>query len=209
MKLTEEQLKLYEALTPLQKKCVDIKIKNPTLSNGDIYATANITTDITKHYARQYGFNVMNHPNVKAFLKSMEVETIDDMIASREELLTDLTGIANTTLEDVIDMIHSSDNMMNVDTGEIYTGMESITVKKLSDIPEHARKAIKSIEQTRYGIKVTLLDSLTARKMLSDMQGFNAPTKTEVSGPGGSPIQQIQITPEQFESLNKDLEDEF
>lgn len=184
MKLSDEQLKLYEALTPLQKKCAEIKIKYPTLSNAEIYRRANMTKHDLEHdaknYAKRYGFNILNHPNVKAFLKSMEVETIDDMIMGREEMLTDLTDIANTKLEDVIDMIHSSDNMMNVDTGEIYTGMETLTVKRLSEIPEHARKAIKSIEQTRYGIKVTLHDSLAARKMLADMQGFNAPVKQEV-----------------------------
>lgn len=212
MKLTEEQLKLYEALTPLQKKCVDIKLKNPTLSNAEIYRRARaVKGSIVENinHTDSYAFKVFNREPVKAFLKSMEVETIDDMIMGREEMLADLTDIANAKLEDVIDMIHTDDNMMNVDTGEIYTGMESITVKRLSEIPEHVRKAIKSIEQTRYGIKVTLHDPLAARKMLADMQGFNAPVKQEISGPGGSPIQQIQITPEQFEVLNKDLDNEF
>ena len=187
MKLSDEQLKLYEALTPLQKKCVEIKIKYPTLSDTECYRRAQ-RSDTTKYdlecdsnyLAKRNAFALFNREPVKAFLKSMEVETIDDMIMGREEMLTDLTDIANTKLEDVIDMIHSSDNMMNVDTGEIYTGMETLTVKRLSEIPEHARKSIKSIEQTRYGIKVTLHDSLAARKMIADMQGFNAPVKQEV-----------------------------
>jgi phage terminase small subunit len=183
MKLTTEQLKLYEALTPLQKKCVDIKITNPTLSNAECYRRANMIkydNGDNKKYSDRYAFALFNREPVKAFLKSMEVETIDDMIMGREEMLADLTDIANAKLEDVIDLIHTDDNMMNVDTGEIYTGVESITVKRLSEIPEHVRKAIKSIEQTRYGIKVTLHDPLAARKMLADMQGFNAPVKQEV-----------------------------
>lgn len=180
MKLSDEQLKLYERLTSLQKKCVAAKMDRNATSNSVAYCSATGRYNLSPNHASRLAFSVFNHPNVKAFQKSIEVETIDDMIMGREEMLTDLTDIANTTLEDVIDMIHSSDNMMNVDTGEIYTGIETLTVKRLSEIPENARKAIKSIEQTRYGIKVTLHDSLTARKMLADMQGFNAPVKQEV-----------------------------
>ena len=191
MKLSDEQLKLYEALTPLQKKCVDIKIKNPILSNAEIYIRAKMMNDdgsinrddgsINKNDARRYGFMRLNHPNVKAFLKSIEVETIDDMIASREEILTDLTNMINVTIEDVMQAIHADDYMMNVDTGEIYTGMETITVKRFSDIPEYARKAIKKIKKTRYGIEVELVDPIAARKLIVDMQGFNAPTKQEIT----------------------------
>lgn len=183
MKLSDEQLKLYEALTPLQKKCVDIKITNPTLSNAEIYRRARaVKGSIVENinHTDSYAFKVFNREPVKAFLKSMEVETIDDMIASREEILADLTNMSNVTIEDVMQAIHTDDNMMNVDTGEIYTGMESITVKRFSDIPEYARKAIKKIKQTRYGIEVELVDPIAARKLLVDMQGFNAPVKQEV-----------------------------
>lgn len=180
MKLSDEQLKLYEALTSLQKKCVVAKLDKNATSNAVAYCSATGRYNLAPTHASRLAFSVFNNPNVKAFLKSMEVETIDDMIASREEILTDLTNMSNVTIEDVMQAIHGDDNMMNVDTGEIYTGMESITVKRFSDIPEHARKAIKKIKQTRYGIEVELVDPIAARKLLVDMQGFNAPVKQEV-----------------------------
>lgn len=207
--LSDEQQKLYDALTTLQKKCVAAKLGENATSNSVAYCSATGRYNLSATHASRLAFSVFSHPNVKAFLKAMEKETVDEMIMGREELLTDLTDIASTTLEDVVDMIHSSDSLMNVGTGEIYTGMESLTIKRLDEIPEHARKSIKSIKQGKYGIEITLHDSLTARKMIADMQGFNAPTKTELSGPGGGPIQQITLTPEQLAMLNKDLEDEF
>lgn len=185
---TKEQKELYDKLTSLQKSCVDIKIKNNTLSNGDIYRSVTMR-DVPDCNARRLGYSVLNNPNVKAFLRSLEVETIDDMIMSREEILTDLSNIASTSLEDVIDMIHSDDMMMNTETGDLYTGIQSLTIKRLEDIPDHARKSIKSIKQGRYGIEITLYDAVDARKQLAAMQGYNAANKTELTGAGGGPIQ--------------------
>lgn len=186
--MNEEQLKLYEALTSLQKACVDIKIAKPATSNAGAYCSATGRHDLAANYASRLAHSVFNNKNVKAFLKSMEVETIDDAIMSREQILTDLSDIAETRLEDVVDMIHSDDQMMNVESGEIYTGLQSLTIKRLDEIPEHARKSIKSIKQGRYGIEITLYDAIDARKQLAAMQGYNAPAKTELSGPGGGPI---------------------
>ncbi|QGH75013.1 putative small subunit terminase [Vibrio phage Rostov M3] len=182
--LSSEQQKLYDALTTLQKKCVVAKLDKNATSNAVAYCSATGRHNLSATHASRLAFSVFSHPNVKAFLKSMEKETIDDMIMGRDELLSELTDIASTTIDDIVQIVHSSDNMMNVETGAIYTGLESITIKRLEEIPEHARKSIKSIKQGRYGLEVTLHDSLTARKMIADMQGFNAPTKTEIKVDG-------------------------
>ena len=207
--MNEEQLKLYGALTALQKACVDIKVKNPSMSNSASYCNATGKHNLTRGGVSRLSFSVFNNPKVKAFLKSLEIETVDDLIMTREQMMQDLTDIINTSLDDVSDMIHNDDTVMNTDTGELYTGLTSMTVKKFSDIPDHAKKSIKSIKQGRYGIEITLYDTNEARKQLAAMQGFNAPTKTELSGPDGGPIEQVQLTADQLVLLNKDLEDEF
>lgn len=186
---TNEQKELYDKLTSLQKVCVDIKLSNRATSNAGAYCSATGRHDLAANYASRLAHSVFNNPNVKSFLKSLEVETIDDMIMSREEILTDLSNIASTSLEDIVDMIHADDQMMNVESGEIYTGLQSLTIKRLDEIPEHARKSIKGVKQGRYGIEITLYDAVDARKQLAAMQGYNAANKTELTGAGGGPIQ--------------------
>ena len=194
--MNEEQLKLYEALTSLQKACVDIKLKNRATSNAVAYRSATGRHELSATHSSRLASGIFNHPNVKAFLKSMEVETIDDLIMSRERILADLSDIAETRLEDVVDMIHADDQMMNVESGEIYTGLQSLTIKRLDEIPEHARKSIKSIKQGRYGIEITLYDAIDARKQLAAMQGYNAPVKQELSVTGPKTLDDFYGEPE-------------
>jgi phage terminase small subunit len=187
-KLSDEQRTLYDALTDKQKACVDYKLSNMGASNTVAYRMGLNRHDIHVQHASRLAHGIFSHKNVKAFLNAIEVETVDDMIMGREEILTDLSNIAATTLDDVVDVVHSDDVMMNVASGELYSGLETMTIKRLSDIPEHARKSIKSVKQGRYGIEITLYDAAQARKMIADMQGLNAPVKTELTGANGGPI---------------------
>lgn len=199
--LTDEQQTLYDALTVLQRACVDIKITNPLLSNGDIYRKAKgitITDGNAWRNAKRYGFTLMDHANVKAFLKSINVETIDDLIVSRNRVLNDLQDIAEVELKDIVNVIHEDDTLMNVDSGEMISGVKSFTIKRMEDIPPNAWKAVKKMEQTKYGIKVELHDTVAVRKVINEMQGYNAPVKTELTGKDGAPISIREMGDDEF-----------
>ena len=181
--LTDEQQALWDKMTVKQRACVQERMKDALAPNSEIYKRAMRTlgdTDFNEEYANRRGWYMMSLPVVEEFLKTFEIETISDMVMGRVKMLMDLTDIAQTNIEDVVDITHSTDQMMDVATGKIYQGVESVTVRKMDDIPPHARKSIKSIEPTRYGLKVTLHDQLHARKLIADLQGYNAPIKQEI-----------------------------
>lgn len=197
--LTDEQQTLYDALTKLQRACVDIKISDPLASYAEIYRRAKGMTDHDVNgNARRYGFNIMDHANVKAFLKSINVETIDDLIVSRNRVLNDLQDIAEVELKDIVHVVHEDDTLMNVDSGEMISGVKSFTIKRLEDIPDNAWKAIKKMEQNKYGIKVELHDTVAVRKVINEMQGYNAPVKTELTGKDGAPISIREMGDDEF-----------
>lgn len=199
--LTDEQQTLYDALTKLQRACVDIKIVKPLESHADIYRSVKGITvaDGSAHRnARRLGFGVFDHANVKAFLRSINVETIDDLIVSRNRVLNDLQDIAEVELKDIVHVVHEDDTLMNVDSGEMISGVKAFTIKRLEDIPDNAWKAIKKMEQGKYGIKVELHDTVSVRKVINEMQGYNAPVKTELTGKDGAPISIREMGDDEF-----------
>lgn len=197
-KFNKDQQALYDKLTNLQKVCVDIKIKHPTMNHADVYRMAKGTPYDRNDRAKRYGFNIMNKPDVEAFLKSMEVETISDLIMGREQVLKDLSDIAETTMADVTTFIDEDDVLMNTTSGELITGRRTFVVKSMEDMPEHALKSIKKMKQGSNGIEIELYDANNARKMIADMQGYNAPTRTELTGANGGPLQTKEMSDEDF-----------
>ncbi len=120
----------------------------------------------------------------------------------RDEMMQGLTTIARTTIDDVVSFTERPS--VDMENGnEIWTS--SVHVKSIEEIPKGARSAIKSVKQTKNGLELTMYDSLAARKQLAEMQGFNAPTKSEISGPGGKPLQIQEIPDEEMEAKLKAL----
>lgn len=174
MKMTTGQKSLYDELTDLQKSIALQKIKTPWLSNGEIYRKVT-QRDITDCNARRLGLSVLNHPNVKLFLESFQVETIDDAIMSREEMLNTLSVIARTQITDVVNVVTEGQTLMDVNDGKIYTGQSFWELRDDADL-----SAIAELVKGKDGLKVKLESRLGAMKMIADMQGFNAPVKQEV-----------------------------
>lgn len=52
-------------------------------------------------------------------------------------------------------------------------------------------------------------DRIAAVKVLNEMHGYNAPTKTEITGANGGPIQQHVVTPEQLAEAVRSVRDKF
>lgn len=193
MKMSDEQKIIFDGLTRLQKLCAMERIKDVRASNGTIYIRASGRTDIIKDTAAAYGYKILNHPSVVAFLDTFKVEYIDDSIMSREEMIIRLTSIARHKLSDVIDVIHPKQQMMDVSSGEIYEGQSSWAIRRDADM-----SLVTELVKGKDGLKVKTQSATDAMKQLAAMQGFNAPTKTEISGPGGAAIQTHELSDEDF-----------
>lgn len=180
LRMNTLQLQLYNELTTIQRECSMAKIENPLRTDSECYELSNGAAK-NKESIRTTSYEIFKHPTVVKFVQSfnLPVTVMNPLVMSRERLLEDLTMIADASIFDICQMIHADDELMNTSSGETFTGMETFTVRHASDISPQHRKLIKEMKMGKYGIEVKLIDPMAARKMLSEMQGFNAPIKTE------------------------------
>jgi phage terminase small subunit len=177
--LTEEQVASFGKLTKLQRGVALAK-----LSNGDVteaHRNAGGKSNNETHRSRLAN-EILKNPATASFIdsfKSLDASNIAAMVLSRDELLLDLTDIARTTLDDVVSF--SERPLIDMENGmEVLSS--TIHIRSIDEISPGARKAIKSVKQTKYGLEVVMYDGLTARKQISEMCGYDAPIKTELSG---------------------------
>jgi len=202
VELSEEQLTAYGNLTKLQKG-----VALASLGGSEPAEAHRIGGGKCKNEPQRYdlGIQILVNPSVKRFMATMAVNPsaeIASAVLSRDEILIDLTDIARTTIDHVATF--SERPLVDMENG-MKVLMSTIHVRSISEIPEGARKAIKSVKQTKNGLEIVMHDSLVARKQFSEMCGYNAPTKTEISGPGGTPIQIQEIPDEELEAKLKAL----
>ena len=202
VELTDEQLEAYNALTKLQRG-----VALASLAGNEPAEAHRIGGGKCKNesHRKDLGNQILSNPLVKHFLSTMATEPAPEIasaVLSRDELLIGLTTIARTTIDDVVSFTERS--MVDMESGlELLNS--SVHVKSIDEIPPGARSAIKSVKQTKNGLELTLYDSLQARKQIAEMCGYNAPTKTELIGPGGAPIQTQDVPDEELEAKLKAL----
>lgn len=196
--LTDEQVSSFGKLTKLQRAVALAK-----LSNGDVveaHRNAGGKSNNESHRSRLAN-EILKNPATALFVdsfKSLDASNIAAMVLSRDELLLDLTDIARTTLDDVVTF--SERPLIDMENGMTVLS-STIHIRSIDEISPGARKAIKSVKQTKYGLEVTMYDGLTARKQISEMCGYDAPIKTELSGK----IQTQEIPDEEIEQKLKTL----
>ena len=57
--------------------------------------------------------------------------------------------------------------------------------------------AISELTAGKDGLKIKLHDPKAAIKQLAEMRGWEAPKKTELTGPNGGAIQTVNMTPDE------------
>lgn len=199
MRMTDEQKLMFDGLTRLQQAVALERIKDPLAKNGEIYRRASKKDNVTDHNARIYGFNILTHPDVKKFVDSYNVESSDEAIMTREEMMLRLTKIAQHSATDIVQVINPEQNLMDVESGEIFEGQSAFAIRRDADM-----SLVNEITKGKDGIKVKTYSSVDAMKQLAQLQGFNAPTKTEITGADGGPIQTHELSDDEFiDSLSK------
>ncbi|MCP9270492.1 hypothetical protein M5U04_21080, partial [Xenorhabdus sp. XENO-1] len=68
-----------------------------------------------------------------------------------------------------------------------------------------ALSAISELTTGKDGIKLKLHDPKAAIRQLSELMGWDAPKKTELTGKDGGPIQYADLTQEELEERLKEL----
>ncbi len=197
-KLTAEQQQLFDVLTPLQKKFVTwlLKGKNQT----DAYKKAG--GKAKSGGERKAAHSIATNCDVQAFLQSVQQDAVSDAIMTREEALKRLTSLGRSSLFDLA-------NFRNGVIGEDENGepvlQASWSFKDSALLSPEKMAAIAELTAGPQGIKIKLHDPKASIKQIAEMEGWEAPKKTEMSGPNGGPIQHEDMTDEQLEERLKEL----
>lgn len=195
--MTEEQLTMFNKLTKLQRECSLVRIANPTLNNIEVYRKAGgkAKDDET---ARTCAAEILANPRVTEFIASFNVERVKSVVMGRDEMIERLSKMARTEITDVVKIVSPDDQLMNVETGEIIEGQSFWSLRSPEEMQNGGVSAISELTATSQGLKIKLHDQRAAMKQLAELQGFDAPRKTELTGANGGPIQTVAISDEEL-----------
>lgn len=119
---------------------------------------------------------MFNKPIVKAYYEKLMQQAATNAVMTKEQALIRLSQVATIKMTDICDF---KDVQIGEDEDDNPIMQTVWTMKDSENIPDHIASAIKSVTITRQGPKIELYDAISSVKQLSDMLGWNAPTKIE------------------------------
>ena len=182
IQLTPEQLELATQLTPLQRKYV-IALVSSNMSQREAYVHAGGKAK-SVDAQDQSASRMLRQVKVKAFYESLLNSAATSAVMSREEALERLSKSARIKITDIctfklVELKGPDDKVILNTVWEM---------KNAEDIDPDVAACIKSVTFTKTGPKIELYDANGSIKLLSDMQGWNAPKKTELTGKDGQAL---------------------
>ncbi|WP_426576692.1 terminase small subunit [Xenorhabdus stockiae] len=197
--LTKEQKVLFDALTKLQQKFVLGILKG--LNQTDAYKQAGGKAK-TNESARATSCEILTNPNVKVFLDAMNQVAVSEAVMSRQEALERLSTMGRVSLHDIAEFRNSQ-------IGEDDEGKPLFQATwQFKDSALQSPAAMSTISELttgKDGIKLKLHDPKAAIKQLSDLMGWDAPKKTEITGKDGGPIQYADLTEDELKERLREL----
>ncbi|CNE11095.1 terminase small subunit [Yersinia kristensenii] len=188
--LTEEQKALFDALTQLQKKFVTQILKGKNQTDAYRKAGGKAKGDNLRKAAHVIATNC----DVEAFLKSVQHETVNEAIMTYEEAMERLTLMGRTSIADLATFgthVVGEDDDGNPIIRSVWS------FKNASELKPEQMAAISELTAGKDGLKIKLHDPKAAIKQLAEMRGWEAPKKTELTGPNGGAIQTVNMTPDE------------
>lgn len=188
MTLTEEQKALFDALTKLQQKFVTQLLNGKNQTDAYKAAGGKAKTDES---ARASASQILTNVNVQAFLKCIQYEAVNEAIMTYEEAMERLSVMGRTSIADLATFgtqVVGEDDDGNPVTQSVWS------FKNASQLKPEQMAAISELTAGKDGLKIKLHDPKAAIKQLAEMRGWEAPKKTELSGPNGGAIQTTNLT---------------
>ncbi|MDE9443999.1 terminase small subunit, partial [Xenorhabdus bovienii] len=138
---------------------------------------------------------MISFDKVKAFLDAMNQEAVSDAVMSRQEALERLSTMGRVSLHDIAEFRNSQ--IGEDDEGQpVFQASWQFKDSALQN--PAALSAISELTTGKDGIKLKLHDPKAAIKQLSELMGWDAPKKTELTGANGGPIQHTDLTEEEL-----------
>lgn len=177
VELTDEQLSMFQGLTKLKRGVALNTLAG--MSPSDAHRDAGGTC---KDESRRTSLasEILLNPVVSRFIASFNVQRIAPAVMSRAEMLERLSIMARTNINDIVDIRHTGDELMNLETGEMVKGQTSWSLKDCNDMTNGGIAAISELTAGKEGYKFKLHDQRAAMKQLAELMGYDAPVKAEV-----------------------------
>jgi len=183
IKLSAEQLELASKLTPLQRRFV-LELVKSGMSQRQAYVNAGGTSK-TPQAQDKSASTMVSNGKVKAFHQSLINSIASDVIMTKQEALERLSKTARATIHDIC-------TFKLTQVGEDADGnpvMQTVwEMKNTEEIDPVIAASIKSVTFTKTGPKIEMYDANGSIKILSDLQGWNAPKKQEITGKDGQAL---------------------
>lgn len=129
---------------------------------------------------------MISNPKVKTFYNSLLQLIASDVIMTKQEALERLSKSARATIHDICTF--SFERIGEDESGNPI--MQTVwQMKHTDEIDPVVAASIKSVTFTKNGPKIEMYDSNGSIKILSDLQGWNAPRRTELTGAEGGALQ--------------------
>lgn len=175
--MNEEQQRLFEALTSLQKEISLNSISG--MNDIDCYKNSSGKAKTEKSMGVSVA-QILGNLSVKAFISSMSNHIVNPAIMSRTEMLERLTGLARTNMSDLIEwrtVTHEADD----DDEESESDEQSIwAIKESVHLDPIKAASIAEVTAGKDGFKIKQHSPLTAMKQLAELAGYEAPKQIEV-----------------------------
>lgn len=184
--MTPEQEVLFDQLTPLQRQVSTNVLAG--MNQRQAYKAAKNGTAQSDTAIDTSASEIMNNPKVKAFMDSMRKQAVSEAIMIRDEAMKILTGMARGNLTDIV-KFKTVTIGMDMETGEPLNQTAWTLDENLQETDPDKLMIIESLEVGKNGPKIKAHSKSAAIALLAKMQGWEAASKHEISGPGGKPIQ--------------------
>lgn len=181
--LTDEQRALGEKLTHMQRMTVLGIIAGKSQRQAYRDAGGKAKTDSA---ADAVVSRMISDAKVRAFYDALIAAEAKSSIMTREEALERLTKTARVAITDIAEFC---EEVVGEDEDGNPVMRTQWRIKNSDEITPEAAAAIKSVTATKFGPKLEMHDPQGAIKQLSDMLGWNAPSKHEMTGKDGQPMQ--------------------
>ncbi len=181
--MTPEQKQLFDKLTELQQRTAINVLAGMTQRAGYYAAGGTASNDES---ADATVSALLSNIKVKAFMDAMKEEAVSAAVMTRTEALEKLSALARTDLKDLVEFGEYELGSDPESGDPIIQSSWRIKPSALQDPVQMA--AIAELTASKEGIKIKTHSPLAAIKQLSDMQGWNAAEKRELTGANGGPI---------------------
>ncbi|MNO35957.1 Terminase small subunit [compost metagenome] len=195
--MTPEQQLLFDQLTQLQQRTATGVLAGMTQRAAYFAAGGKAADDDS---ADSSCSQILSNIKVKAFMDSMKVQAVNDAIMSRDEMLARLSLFARKGVKDIV-KFKTAVIGKDLDTGEEIqqTGwfIPDSVLQNEDDL-----SIISELEVGKFGPKIKTHSSLQAMAQIAKLQGWEAASKHEFSGPDGGPIRHAtELSDEALEKL--------